>query len=63
MVVNMPDLKLNALMSFIADIILLVLMLVGLLRLGFHESGVFGLGRLMWRQVRVSALLACRDIS
>jgi hypothetical protein len=35
-------------------------MLIGLLRLGFHESGVYGLGHLMWRQVRVSALLASR---
>ena len=35
-------------------------MLIGLLRLGFHEPGVYGLGRLMWRQVRVSALLASR---
>jgi hypothetical protein len=33
-------------------------MLIGLLRLGFHEPGVFGLGRLMWRQVGVFALLA-----
>jgi hypothetical protein len=35
-------------------------MLIGLLRLGFHEPGVYGLGRLMWRQVRVFALLASR---
>jgi hypothetical protein len=36
-------------------------MLIGLLRLGFHEPGVYGLGRLMWRQVRVFSLLASRD--
>jgi hypothetical protein len=35
-------------------------MLIGLLRLRFHEPGVYGLGRLMWRQVRVFALLASR---
>ena len=35
-------------------------MLIGLLRLGFHEPGVYGLGRLMWRQVRVFALLTSR---
>jgi hypothetical protein len=35
-------------------------MLIGLLRLGFHEPGVYGLGRLMWRQVRVFAILAGR---
>jgi hypothetical protein len=63
MVVSMSELKLNMLMSFIDEIILLVLMLVGLLRLGLHDPGVIGFGRLMWRQVRVYALLACRDIS
>ena len=26
-------------------------MFFGLLRLGFHERGAFGLGRLMWKQV------------
>jgi hypothetical protein len=36
-------------------------MLIGLLRLGFHEPGVYGLGRLMWRQVRVFALLSSRS--
>jgi hypothetical protein len=35
-------------------------MLIGLLRLGFHEPGVYGLGRLMWTQVSMSALLASR---
>ena len=35
-------------------------MLIGLLRLGFHKPGMYGLGRLMWKQVRVSALLASR---
>ena len=33
-------------------------MFIGLFRLRFHERSAFGLGRLMWRQVRVSALLA-----
>ena len=26
-------------------------MFFGLLRLGFHERGAFGLGRLLWKQV------------
>ena len=38
-------------MTLITDIILLLIMLIGLLRLGFHESGVQGLGHLMWTQV------------
>ena len=35
-------------------------MLIGLLRLGAHEPGVYGMGRFMWRQVRVFAILAGR---
>jgi len=57
-VVNMLGLQLNAIMTFIANIILLLLMLVGLLRLGYHESGVFGLGHLMWRQGLIWFFLA-----
>ena len=49
--------------TLVADIILLLIMLTGLLRLGFHDSGVFGLGHLMWRQVGLSALLASRGVS
>ena len=26
-------------------------MIFGLLRLGFHERGAFGMGRLLWKQV------------
>jgi len=54
--------KLNIITTLITDVTLLLIMLVGLLRLGFHERGVFGLGRLMWRQVRVFALLASRGV-
>jgi hypothetical protein len=39
------------LVSLATDIILLLIMFFGLLRLGFHERGVLGLGRLLWRQV------------
>jgi hypothetical protein len=44
----------------ITDITLLLIMLFGLLRLGFHEPGVFGLGQFMWRQVGLFTLLASR---
>jgi len=37
-------------------------MLAGLLRLGFHERGAFGVGRLLWRQVRVLALPSCHGL-
>ena len=43
--------KLNMITLLITDIALLLIMLIGLLRLGFNEPGVYGLGRLMWRQV------------
>jgi hypothetical protein len=40
--------------NHLSDIILLLIMLVGLFRLGFHEAGVCGLGHFMWRQVGLS---------
>ena len=43
--------KLNFIVTFVTDIILLVVMFIGLLSLRFHERGAFGLGRLLWRQV------------
>jgi hypothetical protein len=57
-VLDIHSTKLNTITTLVTDIALLLIMLIGLLRLGFHEPGVYGLGRLMWRQVRVSALLA-----
>jgi hypothetical protein len=51
------NMRLNTITTFITDIILLLIMLIGLLRLGFHESGVFNVGNLMWKQVRMTALL------
>ena len=50
----MPNLHisvLNVLVTLVTDIILLLIMVFGLLRLGFHERGAFGLGRLLWKQV------------
>ena len=52
LVVNWHISKLNILVTVATDIILLLIMFFGLLRLGFHERGVFGLGRLLWKQVR-----------
>ena len=48
---NVHSMKLNIIITLITDIALLLIMLIGLLRLGFNEPGVHGLGRLMWRQV------------
>ena len=51
MVVNLRITKLNILVSLVTDIILLLIMFFGLLRLGFHERSALGLGRLVWKQV------------
>jgi hypothetical protein len=48
---NLHILELNILVTLATDVILLLIMFFGLLRLGFHECGTFGLGRLMWKQV------------
>jgi len=50
--------KFNIITTLVTDVTLLLIMLIGLLRLGFHERGVFGLGRLMWRQGLVWLFLA-----
>jgi len=49
-VVNLSITKLNILVSLGTDIILLLIMFFGLLRLGFNERSAFGLGRLVWKQ-------------
>ena len=48
---NMDSNKINIILSLASDVILLLIMLVGLLRLRL-ESGEFGLGRILWNQVR-----------
>ena len=48
---NIHITKLNMITLLITDIALLLIMLIGLLRLGFNEPGIYELGHLMWRQV------------
>ena len=50
-ITNIHSTNLNVIAILITDVALLLIMLIGLLRLGFNEPGVYGLGRLMWRQV------------
>ncbi len=38
--------------SLIADVVLLLMMLIGLLRLRFGAGNVIGLERVLWKQVR-----------
>jgi hypothetical protein len=37
--------------AFVTDILLLIIMLVGLFRLGCHTQGSLATGRLLWNQV------------
>ncbi len=52
LIVNLHISELNILVALATDIILLLIVFFGLLRLGFHERSAFGLGRLLWKQVR-----------
>ena len=59
MVVNTPSNTASLISMAITDIILLLIMLVGLLRLRRHSGGTFGLARLLLKQVW--CCLGCRD--
>jgi hypothetical protein len=50
-VLNLETSKANIIVTLATDIILLLIMLFGLLRLRVQGAGMFGLGRLLWRQV------------
>ncbi|KAI0002184.1 hypothetical protein BJV74DRAFT_39641 [Russula compacta] len=55
---NIHSTKLNILVSLATDIILLLIMLFGLLRMGVHQRGAFDLGRLLWKQGLIWLLIA-----
>jgi len=57
-VLNFQSNKLNVIIMLSTDIVLLVIMLIGLLRRGFHERSAFGIGRLLWRQGLIWLLIA-----
>jgi hypothetical protein len=52
MVVNTQSNTASLISMAATDIILLLIMIVGLLRLRFHGGGTFGLARLLLKQVR-----------
>jgi hypothetical protein len=52
LIVNLHISELNILVTLATDIILLLVMSFGLLRLGFHERSAIALGRFLWKQVR-----------
>ncbi|KAH9956515.1 hypothetical protein BC827DRAFT_751872 [Russula dissimulans] len=49
-VTNIESAKLNIIAILVTDILLLIIMLIGLLRLRCNEHGAFSMGRLLWRQ-------------
>lgn len=51
MVVNTQSNTASLISMAVTDIILLLIMIVGLLRLRFHGGGTFGLARLLLKQV------------
>jgi len=55
-VLNTEEIKHNIILILITDIVLLLMVLIGLLRL--HDSGgSFALGRLLWKQVESERFL------
>ncbi|KAI0000898.1 hypothetical protein BJV77DRAFT_958606 [Russula vinacea] len=58
LLVDLRSTELNLTVLLATDTILLLIMSVGLLRLGFHERSAFGVGRLLWRQGLIWLLVA-----
>ena len=51
MAVNIEATKVTMIVAFTADILLLIIMLVGLFHRGYHRYGAIDLGRFLWNQV------------
>jgi len=50
MITNLRGVRLNIIFTLLSDILLLLIILIGLLRLRYHERGAFSMGRFLWRQ-------------
>jgi hypothetical protein len=50
-VLNIENCKNSLIVLFAADVVLLLIMLAGLLRLRRHGGGTLDIGRLLWKQV------------
>jgi len=55
---NIQSERLNLIATLATDISLLIIMLIGLLRLRFHERSALGLGHLLWKQGLIWFLIA-----
>jgi hypothetical protein len=51
LLLNVQIIKLNFISTLITDIVLLLVMLIGLLRLRLDGGGMLSLGRILWKQV------------
>jgi hypothetical protein len=49
---NVQKSKHPVIANLVSDIILLLIMLVGLLRMRIHGAGTLHMGRFLWKQVR-----------
>jgi hypothetical protein len=49
---NVQSNKPTVIATLVSDVILLLIMLVGMLRLRIHGGGTLNLGRLLWKQVQ-----------
>jgi hypothetical protein len=52
MLPNMEHDKLTFIIMFVTDVVLVFIMFLGLIRMRGRGGGMFGLGTLLWRQVR-----------
>ena len=57
---NIEQSRLTAFVTIVTDLLLLLIMFVGSLRLRRDGGGTFGLAGLLWRQVRVVAAALVR---
>jgi hypothetical protein len=48
---NLEVTKPNIIASLVSDVVLLLIMLTGILRLRLEEGNDFGLGHILWNQV------------
>jgi len=53
MLPNMEHDKLALIIMFVTNVVLVFIMFLGLIRLRGRGGGVFGLGSLLWKQVRL----------
>jgi hypothetical protein len=58
-VTNVETAQPSLISLFVTDLLLVLIMLAGLLRLRRGSGGAFRLWRLLWRQVRAAVLAGC----